>query len=452
MEQLNITTTPASSITLYDLQRLVRSTLESRFADPVWISAEISELKLNRSGHCYLNLVEKGSTDATPRAEARAVIWKSSYDRLARLFEDATHSVLSSGIRVLVRVIVTYHEVYGFSLQIIDIDPSYTLGDIERRRMETIAQLKRDGVWDMNRAVPLPHPVLRVAVVSSPTAAGYQDFRRELQRTPYRFSITLFESLMQGEGAEASVVDALTAIAARSDEFDAVAILRGGGSTSDLALFDSYHISLCVAQMPLPVISGIGHDKDVSVVDMVAHTMCKTPTAVAVYFAELVDAELMLVDGYAQQLRDTVVARIAQERLRVERSQSEVTRSVVVALNDHRYRLDRCEEGLAEAARLKIERIRQQLDMAASIVEGHSVERILRLGFSIVRHASGRVLRASDTALDDYIGIRVADGSLTATVQSVLAVNPALKSAPKGKKGIKGKSAKKKSATKTSSE
>ena len=274
---LNIVTTPQESLTLYDLQRMVRGALESRFSDPIWISAEISELKLNSSGHCYLNLVEKGLGGGTPRAEARAMIWRSAYTSISKTFEMATGSQLCSGLKVLVRVAVTFHETYGYSLQIIDIDPSYTLGDVERRRRETIDMLISDGVWDMNRELPISRPVLRIAIVSSATAAGYRDFMRELQRSIYRFQTTLFESTMQGDGGEDSVICALEEIAANEEKFDAVAIIRGGGSTSDLALFDSYRIASHVAQFPLPIVTGIGHDKDVSVTDMVAHTHCKTP-------------------------------------------------------------------------------------------------------------------------------------------------------------------------------
>ena len=311
----DIATTPTESLTLLDLQRMVRATLEMRFDTPVWISAEVSELKLNRSGHCYLNLVEKGANDGAPRAEARAVIWRSAYTAIAAKFAAATGATLTAGITILVRVVVTYHEVYGFSLQIVDIDPSFTLGEVERRRRQTIAQLQADGVWDMNREMDMSRPTLRIAIVSSSTAAGYQDFMNELRRAPYRFAVTLFESLMQGDAAEASVVAALDHIAEREDSFDVVAIIRGGGSTSDLALFDSYRIASHVAQFPLPVITGIGHDKDVSVADMVAHTSCKTPTAVATLLVELADAEYNTIESLAQQLRDSVVAGFTQEEL-----------------------------------------------------------------------------------------------------------------------------------------
>ena len=257
-------------ITLRELQRLVRQTLEERFALPVWVSAEISEIKINRSGHCYLELVEKGGDNGVPTAQARAVIWRSHYPRIAGYFEAETGQRLEAGIQILARVLVTYHEIYGFSLQITDMDPSYTLGDMERQRQRTIAQLQRDGVWDMNRETPLPAVVQRV--VSSANAAGYQDFCKELDKSPYRFALTLFDAFMQGAAAEESIVEALCAVAARQEEFDAVALIRGGGSRSDLNCFNAYRLCSHIAQFPLPVATGIGHDKDTSVADMVAHT------------------------------------------------------------------------------------------------------------------------------------------------------------------------------------
>ena len=404
------------SITLLDLQRMVRATLESRFDMPLWISAEISELKLNRSGHCYLNLVEKGVTDGAPRAEARAVIWRSAYAATASKFEVATSTKLCSGLRVLVCVVVTYHEVYGFSLQIVDIDPSYTLGEVERRRRQTIAQLQDDGVWDMNRELDIPRPTLRVAVISSRTAAGHQDFMNELRRTPYNFSVTLFESLMQGDGAEDNIIHALELIAEEETNFDIVAIIRGGGSTSDLALFDSYRIASHVAQFPLPVVTGIGHDKDISVTDMVAHTMCKTPTAVATLLAEMADAELSTIEHLAQQLRDSVVMRIGNERLHLERSTSELTRTTQVALNGCNMRLDRAEESIRNESLNRLARERNHLDAAEAIVESSSPKRILNLGFAIVRDCMGEIINLDNINSGDNISIELADGRIESRV------------------------------------
>lgn len=418
IEPLDIATSPAESLTLADLQRLVRTTIEGRFTEPLWVSAEISELKVNRSGHCYLNLVEKGSKSGTPEAEARAVIWRSAYQRLATVFEELSGTRLAAGIRVLVRVAVSYHEVYGFMLQIIDIDPAYTLGEVERRRRETIAQLQRDGVWDMNREVAMPRPALRIAIISSATAAGYQDFMREVGRAPYHFRFTLFESLMQGNSAEQSIISSLVAIAEREEEFDATVIIRGGGSTSDLGIFDSYLVASYVAQFPLPIISGIGHDKDVSVVDMVAHTACKTPTAVATHLVELVDEEIALIDDLASRLRDGVARRIANEKLRLERSSGEMKNLVAVKLTRENLHLDALDEGIVGQARQIIAREHQRLDAAADTAEARSPQRLLRLGFALLNKAERSLRSVEDIAEGDTITITMADGSATAEIKT----------------------------------
>ena len=415
-EPLSILTTQSESLSLLDLQRMVRATLESRFEEPVWLRAEISELKVNRSGHCYLNLVEKGGGSGTPRAEARAVIWRSAYATIASRFESATGQALTAGIAVLVRVLVTYHEVYGFSLQIIDLDAGYTLGEVERRRRETIERLKSDGIWDMNREVELNIPTLRIAVVSSATAAGFQDFRQEIARSPYRFELTLFESLMQGDAAERSVIDALMTIAEREDDFDAVAIIRGGGSTSDLALFDSYDIATYVAQHPLPIFTGIGHDKDVSIVDMVAHTSCKTPTAVATMLVEMADNEMAIIEEYAERLRDSVVARINGERLRLERQSSEVARSSMLLLGGLQHRLDTLDESITSDAQRILQSQSQRLDSLQEIIESYNPENILRRGFAIVRDSEGRAVKVGNISTGQSVNIELIDGSITANV------------------------------------
>ena len=395
---------------------MVRATLESRFEEPMWLRAEISELKVNRSGHCYLSLVEKGASNAAPRAEARAVIWRTAYNTIASKFESATGQALTAGIAVLVRVLVTYHEVYGFSLQIIDLDADYTLGEVERRRRETIERLQKDGVWDMNREVELAEPTLRIAIISSATAAGFQDFRQEIARSPYRFKLTLFESLMQGDAAERSIIDALCAIAEREQEFDAVVIIRGGGSTSDLALFDSYDIATYVAQFPLPVFTGIGHDKDISVVDMVAHTSCKTPTAVATTLVELADQQMYNIEECAMRLRDSVIARINSERLRLERQSNDVVRCSTLLLSGLQHRLDSLDEGIMAEAQRQLQIERQRLDSLDEIVASHNPEIILRRGFAIVRDSEGRAVNMSNISIGSNVNIELIDGNITANV------------------------------------
>ena len=416
---MNIAPTSDRHITLCDLQRMVRTTLESRFTEPVWISAEISELKVNRTGHCYLNLVEKGASDGAPRAEARAVIWRSAYLSLASMFEAATGSELRAGLRVLVRVVVSYHELYGFSLQIIDIDPSYTLGEVERRRRETISRLQSDGVWDMNRELELARPTLRIAVVSSRTAAGYQDFMNELCRPAYRFEVTLFESLMQGDAAEQSVIAALSAIAERESEFDVVVIIRGGGSTSDLALFDSYHIALCVAQFPLPVFAGIGHDKDVSVVDMVAHTSLKTPTAVATKLVEMVDYELTTIEGYAADIATLVERYMHEEQMKIYTLGTDIERLANSFISNEQNRLNMIKSALNSRIELIFSLEHQRLTEAERALESYSIDNILRLGFAVARSGDRALKSVDDGHVGDSIDIELYDGSIGAEIKSV---------------------------------
>ncbi|MFG6354347.1 MAG: exodeoxyribonuclease VII large subunit [Alistipes sp.] len=411
-----IATTPENHLTLFDLQRIVRATLEERFALPLWISAEISEIKVNYSGHCYINLVEKGSGEGTPRAEARAVIWRSAYTRLASYFESQTGTRLAAGIRILAKVMVIYHEVYGFSLQITDIDPSYTLGDVERRRQQTIRTLHEDGVWDMNRELRLPRLTARIAVVSSATAAGYRDFMREIGSCGYALHATLFDSVMQGAAAEDSIVASLEAVAAREEEFDAVVIIRGGGSTSDLSVFDSYRIASHTAQFPLPVITGIGHDKDVSIVDMVAHTSLKTPTAVAVWLGERMAAEEERLAGAARELRSAAAEMLNEHKGAVERAAAELQRSIIRNIVGESARLDMRTADLYRQARHLVEAQRRRLDAAQQIADSRKVENILRLGFAVVRAGSHAVVAAGELRPGSMVDITFAEGRATAEV------------------------------------
>ena len=415
----NLTPTPEHSLTLLDLQRMVRATLESRFRDPLWISAEISELKVNRSGHCYLNLVEKGATDGAPRAEARAVIWKSAYLPMASMFEAATGATLRAGLRVLVRVVVSYHEVYGFSLQIIDLDPRYTLGEVERRRRETIARLQQDGVWDMNHELTLPRPTLRIAIVSSDTAAGYQDFMNELRRSTYRFETTLFRSLMQGDAAEESVINALNEIAARESDFDVVAIIRGGGSTSDLALFDSYLIASYVAQFPLPIFSGIGHDKDISVVDMVAHTSLKTPTAVATKLVEMADYEMTLVENLATDITTLVENRVQNEAMRIYTLGTDIERHAISITNTQLNRIDLINSELYSRVEYILSTEEKRIDNAKRSLESYSIDNILRLGFAVARNQDGAIRSIANTHIGESVDIELIDGTVGAEIKRI---------------------------------
>ncbi len=405
-------------ITLRELQRRVKSALEGQFALPVWVSAEISEIKVNYSGHCYLELVEKGGDNGVPTAQARAVVWRSHYPRISGYFEAETGQRLAAGIKILAKVLVSYHELYGFSLQITDIDPSYTLGDMERQRQQTIAQLQQDGVWEMNREVLMPTVVQRIAIVSSANAAGYQDFCKELGKSPYRFELTLFDAFMQGAAAEESIVEALCNVATNLEKFDAVVLIRGGGSRSDLNCFNAYRLCAHVAQFPLPVVTGIGHDKDTSVADMVAHTALKTPTAVAGWLVERMTEVDGWLDYAALQLHDTTTAEMHASEVRLERLSGEVRRLSSELLTRQSLRLEHFTELLPDAARDFLTRQTTRLENAAELIAGRSPERILRLGFAVVRSGGKAVTSAAAVAAGERIEIEVSDGKINATVKS----------------------------------
>ena len=405
-------------ITLRELQRRVKSALEGQFALPVWVSAEISEIKVNYSGHCYLELVEKGGDNGVPTAQARAVVWRSHYPRISGYFEAETGQRLASGIRILAKVLVSYHELYGFSLQITDIDPSYTLGDMERQRQQTIAQLQQDGVWDMNREATMPTVVQRIAIVSSANAAGYQDFCKELDKSPYRFSLTLFDAFMQGAAAEESIIEALCSVAARMEDFDAVVLIRGGGSKSDLNCFNAYRLCAHVAQFPLPVVTGIGHDKDTSVADMVAHTALKTPTAVAGWLVERMAGVDGWLDYAALQLHDTTTAAMHASEVRLERLSGEIRRLSGELLTRQSLRLEHHAALLPDAARDFLARQNVRLGNAAELIAGRSPERILRLGFAVVRTGGKAVTSAREVGAGENIEIEVSDGQIEAPVKA----------------------------------
>ncbi len=275
------------SFSLSEILHNLKEEIHDFFPDPVWIHAEISECRENQSGHCYAELIEKDSRDRIT-AKIRANIWAMVYGALKPYFESVTGQPLQAGMKVLVQATFEFHEVYGLSLSITDIDPSYTLGDIALKRDKIIRQLTEDGVLDMNKELQLALVPYRVAIISSPTAAGYGDFCNHLQhnRFGYKFRCTLFAAQMQGENTEKSVIAALDNIAEQVENFDVVVIIRGGGATSELSAFDNYNLAYYCTQFPLPILAGIGHQRDLSVVDYVAYKSMKTPTAVADFLIE----------------------------------------------------------------------------------------------------------------------------------------------------------------------
>ena len=387
-------------ITLSQLQGRISIALADALPLPVWVSAEVADIKINASGHCYIELIEKNEKTGATEAQARATIWRSQVMSTVGRFEHETGQRLTKGMKILFKATVQHHAVYGMSLQIQQIDALHTIGDMERRRQQTIEQLQKEGVWEQNRSLPMPLVVQRVAVISSATAAGYQDFMKELGRSAYRIETELFEATMQGERCDESIVAALYAVAERSDKFDAVAIIRGGGSTSDLECYNSYLLAFAVTQFPLPVLTGIGHDKDTSVTDMVAHTPLKTPTAVAAW----IDSRAADFDGALEycaiSLRDICRQATHSAALRLEQFSADVRH-------------------LAERT---LQSEKQRLEGIATVVANFAPERIFRLGYAIARKEGKALQSVESVNVGDTINISLANGEINAKVVEKLRI------------------------------
>lgn len=450
-------------LSLDELQTLIRQGIDKAHPLPYWVTAEISEKRVNVSGHCYLELVEKGGANHVPKAKASAVIWRSQYAMIASYFRSTTGQELQAGMKVLVKVVVSYHALYGLSLQITDIDPAYTLGDMERQRLETIQKLKEDGVYDMNRELPLPCVMQRIAVVSSPRAAGYQDFMRELSAGTYRFEVTLFEAFMQGNGAEDSIVEALSRAAECYEAFDVLVVIRGGGSQSDLGCFNSYRLCSYLAQFPLPVLTGIGHDKDQSVADLVAAVALKTPTAVAVslkdrmeQFEGELDASyrwlseatrallhseterleramtalnrlsesgvrtaLFRMEQYRDALRHAVAATIERQGARVELSSTRLHHATRFVFSNGLLRIDHLREMLVQRCRDFLNDRSKSLALLEERIAAHDPRRILELGFAIVRGKGRRVADSEALQVGDTIEVEMKNRKLEAVIEKI---------------------------------
>ena len=295
------------ALTLTELCLLIGETLDDRLAPSYWVQAEISSLSL-KGGHMYLELID-GKT-----AKMRATCWSGTQEMLNAYFESETGQQLQAGMKVLIETEVQFHPVYGLSLSIVGIDPAYTLGDIAQQRQRTIQQLEKDGLIDAQQLLPLPTLIRRIAVISSPNAAGYEDFKHQLDTSHYRFETQLFGATMQGEGAAKSIIAALNEI----EGFDAVVIIRGGGATTDLSCFDNYELCAVCAQFDLPILTGIGHTRDVSVLDLVAHQALKTPTAVAEWLIHRMDDQMARINDLLTRLQRTAERQILIRRHRIE--------------------------------------------------------------------------------------------------------------------------------------
>lgn len=429
-------------LSLQELNNRVRGAINRSFPDTCWVRAEMSDVRVNQSsGHCYLEFVEKNPLTGQLSAKARGSIWAKTFRMLKPYFELETGQPFASGLKVLVQVIVEFHELYGYSLTVVDIDPAYTLGDMIRKRMEIIRQLQEEGVFTLNKELPLPLLPQRIAVITSPTAAGYEDFLNQLggNRAGYVFYPRLFPALMQGEKTEESVIAALERIYPHADHFDVVVIIRGGGATSDLSSFDSYLLAAHCAQFPLPILTGIGHERDDTVVDLVAHTRMKTPTAVAEFLIgrmEETGAELLglqqAVSGLAAQLllREKTYLQLAASRLpaliqnRIERSRSSLhmlTANLpawVSGLTGRcRTDLERCRMRLTGASKARTEEEKRQLELMQQFVKMASPQYILQRGYSLTLQHGKIVKQAASLRPGELMTTRFADGEVESIIK-----------------------------------
>lgn len=432
-----------NAVSLLELNNIVRRLLEIEMPETYWVKAEISTMQVAYNGHCYMELVQKDSTGGNFVAKARANVWKSTFQPLRTRFEMETGQKLSVGLNVLLEVSVSFHEQYGYALVVHNIDPTYTMGDMARRRKEILARLEADGVLELNKELKIPMLPQRIAVISSATAAGYGDFCNQLNGNQYGFgfSVSLFSAVMQGDRAESSIISALDSIAIRAKDFDVVVIIRGGGATSDLNCFDSYMLAMNIANFPLPIITGIGHERDDTVIDMVSHTRVKTPTAAA----ELLIGVVLDSAAHLQQLSvrfaDRIRVLMEEEKRRMtvlsqkipslfsilkikqENLMDQLLIKALVAarknIADEKYNQNRFEERLSVSAKNYMTAQKHRLELLERSVDVADPVHVLQRGYSLTI-CNGHVVKSvGELNPGDKLTTRFADGKIESTVTEV---------------------------------
>lgn len=426
-------------LSLYELNSLVAEAISIGVPGQYWVEAEISEAREVR-GHCYLELVEKDDRSNTPVARASAKCWQNRWSIIRPMFERVTGQRLHAGMKVMLRVYANFHEAYGFSWIVSDINPEYTLGDLARRRKEIVERLKADGVFDLQRELLLPMFAQRIAVVSSEGAAGFGDFCRQLHDNArgYQFDVRLFPAVMQGEAVERSVVEALNAIYEVQERYDCVVIIRGGGATSDLSGFDTLALAENVANFPLPIITGIGHDRDETVLDLVAFAHVKTPTAAAQLLVDHLSQTAALADRLCQRVvlaarhrmemeqgrLRSLASRIPvlfslvgeKETGRLDRLTARINSSLALTISAQRQHLDRLAASVRDQTLRRITAEQHRLEMLERRVEAENPERLLKRGYSITTYKGRTVRDASQLPPDAEVETRVENGSFRSRV------------------------------------
>jgi len=429
------------TLTLYELNSLVAGVIRADMPDEYWVEAELAELRQVR-GHCYMELVQKDELSNTPVAKASAKCWRNTWTLVRSSFERATGQPLCAGMKAMLRVYADFHEAYGFAWIVTDINPEYTLGDMARRRKKIIETLKAEGVYDLQKELRLPMFAQRVAVVSSAGAAGYGDFCRHLADNDegFVFYVKLFPAIMQGEAVEQSVISALDSIFEQVDDYDVVVIIRGGGATSDLSGFDTLSLAENVANFPLPIITGIGHDRDESVIDLVACVSVKTPTAAAALLVDNLRTVAARIEHAAQTVTRCAARRMDSERMRLERMASVVPALFDAIRTRQEARLDRMADIMNSALRRRIAEERHSLDETGRrcrtaveriiVSERHRMAvmerrtealdpvRLLDRGYSITLKDGKAVRDASSLKAGDTIETRMARGRVVSVVKA----------------------------------
>ena len=401
---------------LFELNRLVRESIECEMPDEYWVEAELSECRESR-GHCYMELIQKDEQTATPVAKASAKCWANKWLAIRPYFERTTGQTLHAGMKVLLQVYPQFHEAYGFSWIVNDIDPTYTIGDMARKRQEIIKKLKDEGVFDLQKELQLPLFCQHIAVISSQTAAGYGDFCNQLADNPYgfQFETQLFPAIMQGEGVEQSIIDALECI--YNTDFDCVVIIRGGGATSDMSGFDTLALAENVANFPIPIITGIGHDRDESILDMVSHTRVKTPTAAA---ALLIDHLKVVLDTLIDS--QNRITRYTQQRLTALKSQLATIQELIprifpVIKAQQEAKLNTIEQKLPLLASQRLTTEHHRLELISEKLKALDPTLLLARGYSITLHNGKAVKDATTLHEGDEIETRLAKGSVRSMVK-----------------------------------
>lgn len=403
---------------LLQLNQLVRDILEDALPDEYWVEAELSECR-EHGGHCYMELIEKDEHSNTPVARASAKCWRQTWVMVKPYFERTTGQPLRAGMKVLLRVYAQFHEAYGFSWIVSDIDPTYTLGDMARKRQEIIRQLKEEGVFDMQRELHIPIFAKRIAIISAQNAAGYGDFCRQLEDNDYgfRFEVTLFPAIMQGEQVEASVVDALNKIYQRIGDFDVVCILRGGGATADLSGFDTLALAENVAQFPLPVITGIGHERDESILDMVANTRVKTPTAAAALLIDNLLHVLEQLDDASHRIVYAINQRLTNQKTRITTLTTLIPTLALRLVSNQRHRIETTENRLPIAIERRLTNQKHLLESISLKLQGFDPQLLLSRGYSITLHNGRAVRDPQQLKAGDEIETRVEKGNIKSIVK-----------------------------------